>query len=136
MMDKKIMVVDDDPDILVFLRTVFEQQGYEVLTVDSGRDCIEELKRGFKGIVLMDLMMPFIDGWDTLKEIIKHGLNKDIVISILTANGAPDPEKMKRLDPYIHNYIKKPFDLEKLILDINSINVSKEVNNSKKSRNY
>ena len=125
MMDKKIMVVDDDSDILVFLRTVFEQQGYEVLTVDSGSDCIEELKRGFKGIVLMDLMMPFIDGWDTLKEIIKHGLNKDIVISILTANGAPDPEKMKRLDPYIHNYIKKPFDLEKLISDVNSINVPK-----------
>ncbi len=119
------MVVDDDPDILVFLRTVFEQQGYEVLTVDSGRDCIEELKRGFKGIVLMDLMMPFIDGWDTLKEIIKHGLNKDIVISILTANGAPDPEKMKGLDPYIHDYIKKPFDLDKLISDVNSINVPK-----------
>ena len=124
-MDKKIMVVDDDSDILVFLRTVFEQQGYEVLTVDSGSDCIEELKRGFKGIVLMDLMMPFIDGWDTLKEVIKHGLNKDIVISILTANGAPDPEKMKRFDPYIHNYIKKPFDLEKLISDVNSINVPK-----------
>jgi len=119
------MVVDDDSDILVFLRTVFEQQGYEVLTVDSGSDCIEELKRGFKGIVLMDLMMPFIDGWDTLKEIIKHGLNKDIVISILTANGAPDPEKMKRFDSYIHNYIKKPFDLEKLISDVNSINVPK-----------
>ena len=126
MMDKKIMVVDDDSDILVFLRTVFEQQGYEVLTVDSGSDCIEELKRGFKGIVLMDLMMPFIDGWDTLKEIIKHGLNKDIVISILTANGAPDPEKMKRLDSYIHNYIKKPFDLEKLISEINSMAKSKK----------
>lgn len=128
MMDKKIMVVDDDPDILVFLRTVFEQQGYEVLTVDSGSDCIKELKRGFKGIVLMDLMMPFIDGWDTLKEIIKKGLNKDIVISILTANGTPDPEKMKGLDSYIHNYIKKPFDLEKLISDVNSIIVLKEVN--------
>ncbi len=125
-MDKKIMVVDDDSDILVFLRTVFEQQGYEVLTVDSGSDCIEELKRGFKGIVLMDLMMPFIDGWDTLKEIIKHGLNKDIVISILTANGAPDPEKMRELDSYIHNYIKKPFDLEKLISEINSMAKSKK----------
>ena len=71
------MVVDDDPDVLVFLRAVFEQQCYEVLTVDNGSDCIKELKRGFKGIVLMDLMMPFIDGWDTLKEIIKKGLNKE-----------------------------------------------------------
>lgn len=135
-MDKKIMVVDDDPDILVSIRTIFEKQGYEVLAVDSGSDCIKELKRGFKGIVLMDLIMPFMDGWDTLREIIKNGLNKDIVISILTGIGVPDYEKMKGFEPYIHNYIKKPFDLEKLISDINSINVSKEVNNSKKSRNY
>ena len=135
-MDKKIMIVDDDPDILVSIRTIFEKQGYEVLTVDSGSDCIEELKRGFKGIVLMDLIMPFMNGLDTLKEIIKNGLDKDIVITILTAIGAPDYEKMKGLESYIHDYIKKPFDLEKLILDINSINVSKEVNNSKKSRNY
>ena len=74
----------------------------------------------------MDLIMPFIDGWDTLKEIIKKGLNKDIVISILTANGVPDPEKMKGLDPYIHNYIKKPFDLEKLISEINGMAKSKK----------
>ena len=135
-MDKKIMVVDDDPDILVSIRTIFEKQGYGVLAVDSGSDCIEELKRGFKGIVLMDLIMPFMNGLDTLKEIIKNGLDKDIVITILTAIGVPDYEKMKGLEPYIHDYIKKPFDLEKLILDINSINVSKEANNSKKSRNY
>ena len=69
--EKKIMIVDDDPDILVFLRTIFEQNNFEVLTVDSGKDCIAELERGFKGIVLMDLIMPFMDGWDTIKEIIK-----------------------------------------------------------------
>ena len=44
-----------------------KKQGYEVLAVDSGSDCIEELKRGFKGIVLMDLIMPFMNGLDTLK---------------------------------------------------------------------
>ncbi|UCF13083.1 MAG: response regulator [Thermoplasmatales archaeon] len=69
----------------------------------------------------MDLMMPYIDGWETLKEIIKKGLNKDIVISILTAKGAPDPEKMKGFDSYIYNYIKKPFELKKLISEINGI---------------
>ena len=126
-MDKKIMVVDDDPDILVSMRTIFERQGYEVFTVDSGSDCIEELEQGFKGIVLMDLIMPFMDGLDTLREIIKKRLNKDIVVSIITANGIPDSERLKGLERYIYNYIKKPFDLNKLITDVNSINFKRGI---------
>ncbi len=120
-MDKKIMIVDDDSDILVTLRTLFERQQFEVLTVDSGSDCIKELEQGFKGIVLIDLMMPFMDGWDTIKEIIKRGLNKDILVSIITAKGCSSSEKMKGLESYIYDYIPKPFNLEKLISEINNM---------------
>ena len=120
-MDRKIMIVDDDSDILVTLRTLFERQQFEVLTVDSGSDCIKELEQGFKGIVLIDLMMPFMDGWDTIKEIIKRGLNKDILVSIITAKGCSSSEKMKGLESYIYDYIPKPFNLEKLISEINNM---------------
>lgn len=123
------MIVDDDSDILVTLRTLFERQQFEVLTVDSGSDCIKELEQGFKGIVLIDLMMPFMDGWDTIKEIIKRGLNKDILVSIITAKGYSSSEKMKGLESYIYDYIPKPFDLEKLIVEINSMAKSKGTNN-------
>lgn len=126
-MNKKIMIVDDDPDLLVFLRTLFEHQHFEVLTVDSGNDCIEELKRGFKGVILMDLMMPFMDGWTTLREIVKQGYDKNVIISIITASGRADPEKMKGLEPYIHDYIQKPFILEKLIADVNDVSVSRKI---------
>jgi len=129
MMDKKIMIVDDDSDILVTLRTLFERQQFEVLTVDSGSDCIKELEQGFKGIVLIDLMMPFMDGWDTIKEIIKRGLNKDILVSIITAKGCSSSEKIKGLESCIYDYIPKPFDLEKLIVEINSMAKSKKMNN-------
>ena len=116
--DRKIMIVDDNPDILISLRTVFEQFHFEVFTVDSGHDCIKELEYGFKGIVLMDIMMPFMDGWDTIREIIKRGLDKDLVISIITANGSSSPEKMKGLESYIHDYIPKPFNLQVLLSQI------------------
>lgn len=121
-MNKRIMVVDDDPDILISMRAIFEQQGYDVLTVDSGNDCIDELERGFKGIILMDLIMPFMDGLDTLKKIVERGLNKDIVISIITAKGSPDSDKLRGIEPYIYTYISKPFDLNKLIADVKKIN--------------
>jgi DNA-binding response OmpR family regulator len=117
-MEKKIMVVDDDPDILISIRIIFEKEGFEVLTVDSGNDCIKELERGFKGIILMDIMMPFMDGWDTIEEISKRGYEKNVVISILTANGTPDHEKMKGLESYVYDYITKPFNINQLISNV------------------
>jgi DNA-binding response OmpR family regulator len=120
-MDKRVMIVDDDPDILIAIRKIFEEEGYEVLTVDSGKDCIKELERGYKGVILMDIMMPFMDGWDTIEEISKRGLYKNVVISIITANGSPDHEKMKGLEAYIYDYIIKPFDVDQLILNVKNM---------------
>lgn len=120
-MKKKLMVVDDDPDILITIRRIFEREGYEVLTVDSGNDCIGELKRGFKGVILMDIMMPFMDGWDTIREIIKNGFADKVAISIVTAKGTPDHEKMKGLEAYVHDYIAKPFDVKELVANVRSM---------------
>jgi len=120
-MEKKLMVVDDDPDILITIRSIFEREGYEVFTVDSGMDCIKELERGFKGVILMDIMMPFMDGWDTIREIVKRGLTKDVMISILTAKGTPDRERMKGLEAYVQDYISKPFDVRQLISSVEGI---------------
>lgn len=117
-MDKRIMVVDDDPDILITIRKIFENEGYEVFTVDSGKDCINELERGFRGVILIDIMMPFMDGWDTIEEITKRGFIKDVIISILTAKGTPDHKKMRGLESYIYDYITKPFDIKELILNV------------------
>jgi len=120
-MEKKIMVVDDDPDILITLRNIFEREGYEVFAVDSGMDCIRELERGFKGVVLMDIMMPFMDGWDTIREIVNRGFTKGVTISIVTAKGTHDHEKMKGLESYVHDYIAKPFDVKALISNVKNM---------------
>jgi len=117
-MEKRIMVVDDDPDILISIRRIFEKEGFEVLTVDSGLDCIKELERGFKGVILMDIMMPFMDGWDTIEEIKKRGLTEDVVINIFTAKGTQDRDKMRGLESYIYDYIAKPYDVRELITNV------------------
>jgi len=117
-MKKKLMVVDDDPDILITIRKIFEREGYEVFTVDSGIDCINELERGFKGVILMDIMMPFMDGWDTIREIIKKGFADNVAISIVTAKGTPDHEKMRGVESCVYDYIAKPFDVKELIANV------------------
>ena len=117
-MEKRIMVVDDDPDILISIRRIFEKEGFEVFTVDSGIDCIKEIERGFKGVVLMDIMMPFMDGWDTIEEIKRKGLAENVIINIFTAKGTQDRDKIKGLETYIYDYIAKPYDIKELIQNV------------------
>ena len=114
-MDNKIMIVDDEPDVLSSLKTIFEKHNYEVITVENGYKCLEELKKGFRGIILMDLMMPGMDGWDTIKEIVNRGLIKNVAIEIITGRGTKDHKRLGVLGPYIYDYLSKPLDINELI---------------------
>lgn len=116
---KKLLVVDDNPFIISMIRPIFEEAGFEVFAANSGLDCLDFLKREhFEGVILMDLMMPQMDGWETIEQIVQQGLNKNIVISVLSAKDVPDekPETMK----YIADYFTKPYDNEEIVKKVNS----------------
>ena len=119
-MDKKLMIVDDDPSILITIRELFETHGYEVYTVQNGKECIDELKNGFKGVILMDIMMPIMDGWETIREIKKSGLIQGNIISILTAKNDPG-QYYSEFKNDIKDFITKPFDPEKLVNTIEKL---------------
>jgi DNA-binding response OmpR family regulator len=121
-MNKRIMIVDDEPDVLKSLKIVFERQKYDVTTVESGAACISEIERGFQGVILMDIMMPDMDGWETIKEIVDRGLVKNIVIEIITGKGTRNHEKMSTLGSYVYDYLSKPLDINQLISSVNKCN--------------
>lgn len=109
-----VMVVDDDPRILLTVRTLLEAEGFGVVTARSGRECLEALADGFAGLVLMDIMMPSLDGWDTVRECQKGGYLPRIMIVMLTARDVPDP-KMEGLQELVFDYITKPFLPDELV---------------------
>ncbi len=111
------MVVDDDASILIAVREIFENIGYEVYTVSSGEDCIDELKKGYRGVILMDIMMPRMDGWDTIQEMVDNNLHENNTIIMLTARHMPD-ERYEDLKKYVKGYITKPFDPRDLIKNV------------------
>ncbi len=111
------MIVDDDPSILISVRELFEPEGFEVLAAGSGRECIAELEKDFRGVILMDVMMPHMDGWDTIKAIVDQGLYEGNIISMFTAKDIPD-KKMDALQDYVADYITKPFDPEELVVTV------------------
>jgi DNA-binding response OmpR family regulator len=108
------MVVDDDRYILIAVQTVLNEAGFSTEMVEDGRTCISHLKKGFTGIILLDIMMPDMDGWDTIRAISDEGLGDNVLIAMLTAKSDPD-NKMIGLQDYVFDYITKPFDPDELV---------------------
>lgn len=119
-MNKKILIVDDEPDVRMSLKTILEHNNYEVITVENGLECLEQIEKGFKGIVLMDLMMPEMDGWETIHEIIERGYMNNVAVNIITGKGTKDHQQMGALGTYIYDYLSKPLDINELISSVES----------------
>ena len=117
-MDKRVMIVDDEHDILDSLKTVLEYESYEVITVDSGSKCLKEIEKGFEGVVLMDIMMPEMDGWTTIKEIVDSGYIKNVAINIITGKGTKNHNVMSTIGSYVYDYLAKPLDIKELIRSV------------------
>jgi DNA-binding response OmpR family regulator len=111
---QRIMIIDDDSHVRIAVRTILDEAGYEIISADSGRSGIEHLKNGFSGLILLDIMMPEMDGWDVIQKILDEDLYHNIVIVMLTAKGIPD-SKMIGLQEWVLDYLTKPFDPEYLI---------------------
>ena len=117
---QKLMIVDDNPDLLLSLRAFFETENFEVTTVDNGWNCLKELEKGFRGIIILDLMMPVMNGIETIKNMIIEGYIKENPVIILTAKKIQG-EEFNEIDPYIYDYITKPFDTDELLHTVKKI---------------
>ena len=119
--DKKvIMLVDDNPDLLYSVKKGLESLGaYEVVTVESGRKCLQLLKSNKPDLVLLDIMMPGMDGWDVCAKIKSDKNTESIPIVFLTAKTDPISKSMGTLASA--DYITKPFDIKVLKRRIDSI---------------
>ncbi|MEE9594938.1 MAG: response regulator, partial [Candidatus Hydrothermarchaeales archaeon] len=80
----KILVVDDEPDILYLVNKVLSNKGYTVIKASSGLDAIDKVKKEKPDLVLLDVMMPEMDGWETCKIIRADDETKDTPIAMLT----------------------------------------------------
>ena len=93
---------------------VFEDAGYQVTLAESGKNCLEILKDGYKGIILMDIMMSFMDGWETIQAIVDQNLHEGNIIAMLSAKNEAD-EQFDSLKEFIADYLSKPFEADELI---------------------
>jgi CheY-like chemotaxis protein len=113
-MNNRIMIVDDNEYVRASVEIICSSAQLDLATAASGPDCLKHLEDGFKGIILMDIMMPGMDGWDTIREMVARGLYDGNIIVMLTGMGEPD-SKMDGLQEYVSDYMTKPFGPDQLL---------------------
>lgn len=116
---KKIMVVDNEPDIVDLTRTVLEIGGYSVIPVYSGEECLRKLEKEEVDLVLLDIMMPGMSGWDVFNRIKKK--NNSIKVAFMSVLEISDKRKQVLLDEGLEDYIMKPFDKDSLLERVDNI---------------
>ncbi|GFO55316.1 response regulator [Geomonas sp. Red276] len=113
-MAKQVMIVDDNRYVRDSVEIICQGENLGVVTAASGEECLRKLEEGFRGVILMDVMMPEMDGWDTIRALIEKELYPGNVIVMLTGMGEPDT-KMDGVQEYVTDYMTKPFNPEELI---------------------
>lgn len=111
---KRILVVDDDRNLRKIIATNLEIAGYDVTSVASGSDALTELDTEQKDLILLDVMMPTIDGYETARRIRQHPVNGAVPIIMLTAKGEVE-YKVARFDAGADDYLTKPFGPAELL---------------------
>ncbi|MET3617821.1 two-component system response regulator VicR [Peptoniphilus olsenii] len=116
-MEDKILVVDDEVAISEIIKFNFEKEGYLVDTADNGREAIELVEKNDYMLVLLDIMMPKLNGFETLREIRKCS---NIAVIMLTAR-EEEVDKVLGLELGADDYVVKPFSMRELLARVKAV---------------
>ena len=113
-MPARILIVDDEPEIGRILAVILRGAGFEVAAVDGGRAALEHLAASATDLVLLDVTMPELDGFETLRRIREAPATARLPVLMLTANaGAADRARAQSLGA--DDFIAKPFDAAEVV---------------------
>ena len=115
----KILYVEDNEDNVYMLQRRLTRKGFEVVIAENGQVGVEKSKSESPDLILMDLSMPVMDGWDAIKVIKADEVTKSIPVIALSAH-ALEEHRQRAIDSGADDYDTKPVDLERLLGKINS----------------
>lgn len=114
-MTKMIMIVDDEPNTVELVKLVLETEGYETSAAYSGSEALEKIKTKKPDMILLDIMMPLMDGWAVRTKLSEEKETKDIPIIMLTAKAQPIDRMIGLHVVGVSDYITKPFGRRELV---------------------
>ena len=119
-MPKRILVVDDEPHIVRLVQVNLQREGYEVLTAYDGVDALEKVANEKPDMVVLDVMMPRMNGFEVLKKLKADDETRDIPVIMLTAK-AQDADVFRGWQSGVDSYLTKPFNPMELLTFVRRI---------------
>lgn len=114
-----ILVVDDSPDNLFLVQTILEEEGYEITLAEDGRSALAQIEQSPPDLVLLDVMMPEMDGFEVTKRIRENPKLPFMPILLITASN--QPSVVKGLDSGADDFIRKPVEFDELLARVRSL---------------
>ncbi|MFC1954442.1 response regulator transcription factor [Chloroflexota bacterium] len=129
---KKILIVDDDPDIRDAISAVLEHHSYEVITASNGTEGLDKLRDERPDLMILDLLMPVMDGYEVLKELQDPRRSKYGKIPILLQTSVKEDASRRRyeletgLELNVDDYVEKPIDPGTLVTRVEKLLLKKK----------
>jgi DNA-binding response OmpR family regulator len=117
---RKILIVDDEPNIVMSLEYTFKKNNFEVFIARDGQEALDILQNQLPDVIILDVMMPLVDGFETLEQIKKNERLQHCKVMFLSAkNKESDIEKGMALGA--DAYLTKPFSIKKVVEQVNEL---------------
>jgi len=117
---ERVLVVDDEPDIVALVAYHLAKAGYRVSTASSGTEAIDAVRRERPSLVVLDLMLPGMTGYEVLEQIRANEPTRDVAVLMLTAR-REEPDRIHGLSLGADDYLTKPFSPQELVLRVGAI---------------
>ena len=116
---KRLLLIDDDPNLILLVKDYLEFRGYEVITAENGREALEILEQDVPDMIICDVMMPEMDGYTFVEQVRQNERTSWIPVLFLSAKGQ-SADRVKGLNKGADVYMVKPFEPEELVAQVES----------------
>jgi DNA-binding response OmpR family regulator len=118
---KSILCVDDEPEMIDLIRLILGRKGFEVLGAGSGIEGLEIIRKKQPDLVLLDLMMPDMDGWEVYQQMKANEKTRDIPVIVVTAKAQSIDKVLGLHIAKVDDYIAKPFSPQELMASVEKV---------------
>ena len=119
-MGKKILIAEDEAELLFTVKSRLEFEGFAVTTVGDGEEALKKVQEDRPDLILLDIMMPKLNGYQVCRELKSNPETKEIPVALVTAK-TQETDKFWGKDVGANDYITKPFDMDALLEKIRGI---------------
>jgi len=118
---RRVLCIEDDAEMIDLIRLILERKGFEVLEAVGGKEGLEVSRREMPDLILLDLMMPEVDGWEVFRQLRADEQLKDIPVIVVTAKAQSIDIVLGLHIAKVDGYVTKPFGPQELLKSVNKV---------------